>query len=108
MFRYSLILAYMFIFFQSEKFSFSLQKLDQDGNPQPVTSWMSLLRKNSSKFSFKQFIDHFYHPVVSMLGGQKEPKINEEIQRILHLSDLAKTGDWYLYQYQTKIKFYRC
>jgi hypothetical protein len=38
MFRYSSILAYMFIFFQEEKFSFSLQKLDQDGNPQPVTS----------------------------------------------------------------------
>jgi hypothetical protein len=38
MFRYSSILAYMFIFFQSDKFPFFLQKLDQDGNPQMVTS----------------------------------------------------------------------
>jgi hypothetical protein len=108
MFRYSSILAYMFIFFQAEKFSFSLQKLDQDGNPQPVTSWTSLLRKNSSEFSFKQFIDQFYHPVVSMLSGRKEPRINEEIQRILHLSDLAKIGDWYLYQDHTEIRVYGC
>jgi hypothetical protein len=71
MFRYSTILAYMFIFFQSDKFPFFLQKLDQDDNPQPVTSWTSLLRKNSSEFSFKQFIDQFYHPVVSMLSGQE-------------------------------------
>jgi hypothetical protein len=108
MFRYSSILAYMFLFFQSEKFSFFLQKLDKDGNPQPVTAWTSLLRKNSSEFSFKHFIDQFYHPVVSMLSGRKEPRINKEIQRILHLSDLAKTGDWYLYQDHTEIRVYGC
>jgi hypothetical protein len=108
MFRYSSILAYMFIFFQSEKFPFFMQKLDQDGKPKPVTSWTSLLRKNSSEFCFKQFIDQFYHPVVSMLSGWKEPRINEEIQRILHLSDLAKIGDWYLYKDHTEIRVYGC
>jgi hypothetical protein len=77
MFKYSSILAYMFIFFQAEKFPFSLQKLDQESNPQPVTSWTSLLRKNSFEFNFKQFIDHFYHPMVSMISGQTEPRINE-------------------------------
>jgi hypothetical protein len=98
----------MFLFFQAEKFSFSMQKLDQDDHPQVVTSWTSLPRKNSSEFSFKQFIDQFYHPVVSMLSGRKEPRINEEIQRLLHLSDLAKTGDWYLYQDHTEIRIYGC
>jgi hypothetical protein len=43
-----------------------------------------------------------------MLSGRPEPRINEEIQRILHLSDLAKTGDWYLYQNHTKIRVYGC
>jgi len=38
MFRYSSILAHMFQFFEVEKFSFPLQKLDQDGDPQPITS----------------------------------------------------------------------
>jgi hypothetical protein len=46
--------------------------------------------------------------VVSMLSGKPEPRINEEIQRILHLSDLEKTKDWYLYQNHTEIKIYGC
>jgi hypothetical protein len=29
-FRYSSVLVYMFLFFKVEKFSFTLQKLDQD------------------------------------------------------------------------------
>ena len=69
---------------------------------------MSIVRKNSYEFNFKQFIDQFYHPVVCMLSGRTKPRINEEIQRILHLSDLAKTGDWYLYQDHTEIRIYGC
>jgi hypothetical protein len=48
MFRYSSILAYMFLFFQADKFSFSMQKMDKDGRPQAVTMWTSLLRHNST------------------------------------------------------------
>ena len=33
MFRYSSILAYLFIFFQADKFGFSMQKMDGDGRP---------------------------------------------------------------------------
>jgi len=33
MFQYSSILSYMFLFFQSKKFSFLLQKLDIEGSP---------------------------------------------------------------------------
>jgi hypothetical protein len=108
MFRYSSVLVYLFLFFQADIFSCALQKLDQNGNPQSVTSWTSLVRKNSSEFSFKHFIDQFYHPVVCMLNNRMEPRINEEVQRILHLSDLAKIGDWYLYQNHTEIRVYGC
>jgi hypothetical protein len=93
MFGYSSILAYMFIYFQADKFSFSLQKMDADGRPQLVTAWTSLLKRNSAEYDFKAFIDQFYHLVVSMLSSRLEPQINEEFQRILHLSDNAKTGD---------------
>jgi len=93
MFQYSSILDHMFMFFQEDKFSFTMQKMDQDDKPQPATSWTSLLRRNSTEFNFKQFIDQFYHLVVSMLSGRKETRINEEIQIILHLSEFAKTGD---------------
>jgi hypothetical protein len=54
------------------------------------------------------FIDIFYHHVVSMLSGRHEPRINDEFQRILHLSDNTKTEDWYLYQNHTKIRVYGC
>jgi hypothetical protein len=108
MFQYSSILAYMFMFYQENKFSFLMQKMDKDGQLQVITLWMSLLRRNSTEFIFKQFIDLFYHPVVGMLSGRPEPRINEEIQRILHLSDLAKTRDWFLYQNHTEMRVYGC
>ena len=79
MFRYSSILAYMFMFYQADKFSYLMQKMHQDGKPQAVTLWNSLLRRNSMEFSFKQFIEMFYHLMVSMLSGRPKPKINEEI-----------------------------
>jgi hypothetical protein len=108
MFQYSSILAYMFMFYQINKFSFLMSKMDQDGKPQAVTLWTSLLRRNSTEFSFKQFIELFYHPVVSILNGRPEPRISEQIQRFLHLSNLAKTGDWFLYQNHTEIRVYGC
>jgi hypothetical protein len=82
--------------------------MDKDGRPQAVIVWTLLLRHNSIELSFKQFIEQFYHPVVSMLSGRPQPRINEEIQRILHLSDLAKMRDWYLYQDHTEIRVYVC
>ena len=51
-FKYSSILAYMFLYFQAEKFSFSMQKMDPDGKPQPVTAWTSLLKRNSAEYNF--------------------------------------------------------
>jgi hypothetical protein len=48
MFWYSSILAYLFIFFQADKIDFSIQKMDEDGRPQAVTAWTSLLKHNST------------------------------------------------------------
>ena len=53
--------------------------MDEDGKPQAVTVWTSLLKHNSTEYSFKAFIDQFYHPVVSMLSGMPEPQINDEV-----------------------------
>jgi hypothetical protein len=108
MFRYSSILAYMFLYFQADGFNFSMQKMDADGKPQPVTAWTSLLKYNSVEYDFTAFIDRFYHPVVSMLRGMPEPRINDEVQRILHLSDNVQTRDWYLCQNHTEIRIFGC
>jgi len=37
-----------------------------------------------------------------------EPRINEEVDIIIHLSYLAKTGDWYLYPNHSEIRVYGC
>jgi hypothetical protein len=79
MFCYSSILVYLFIFFQADKFVFSMQEMDGDGRPQAVTAWTFLLKHNSTDLSFKEFIDQFYHPVVSMLSGMPEPQINDKV-----------------------------
>jgi hypothetical protein len=108
MFRYSSVLVYLFPFFQSDRLSCGFQKLDQEGNPQSMTSWTSLVRKHSTDFNFKDFIDQFYHPVVCMLNNRIDTRINEQVQRFLHLSYLAKTRDWYLYHNHTEIRVYEC
>jgi hypothetical protein len=43
-----------------------------------------------------------------MMNKNTEPRINEEIHKVLHLSDQAKTTDWYLYQNHTEIRVYGC
>jgi hypothetical protein len=43
-----------------------------------------------------------------MLSGVPEPRVNEEVRRVLHLSESAKTGDWYLYQNHSEIRVYGC
>jgi hypothetical protein len=46
--------------------------------------------------------------VVGIFSGKPEPWINDEVQRVLHLSDNAKIGDWYLYQNHTEIRVFAC
>jgi len=43
-----------------------------------------------------------------MLSGMPEPWINDEVWRVLHLSDNAKTRDWYLYQKHSEIQVFGC
>jgi hypothetical protein len=97
MFWYSSILAYMFMFYQADTFSFLMQKMEKDEKPQAVTLWTSMLKRNSTEFSFKQYIDFFYHLVAGLLSGIPKLRINKDIQRVPHLSDLAKTRYWFLY-----------
>jgi hypothetical protein len=82
--------------------------MDGDGRPQAVIAWTSFLKVNSTQFSFKEFIDQFYDPVVSILSDRPEPWINDEVQRVLHLLNHTNMGDWYLYQNHTEIRVYEC
>ena len=98
----------MFLYFQYERFAVSLQKLDTEGNPQSVVFWTSLTMKDSTDFTYKDFTDSFIDPVFNMLSSSNEPRINEEIKKVLQLSEHSGTGDWYLYQNHTEIRVYGC
>ena len=47
-FRYTSFLFHMFLYFQSDNFSFTLQNLDIEGNPLSVIFWTPFLKKQST------------------------------------------------------------
>ena len=96
-FKYSFVLFHMFLYFQAEILVISLQKLDVEGNPQSVIFWTSLIRKDSMKFTYTNFIDLFIYPIVNMLNNIIQPRVGDEIKKVLQLSEHSTTGDWYLY-----------
>lgn len=87
MFKYASVLAYMFLFYQKDKFPITLHKQDFQGINQSVIQWTSLIRKNSTEFKFANFIDNFVHTVAGLLSNQSEPRISSKIKRVLHLSE---------------------
>lgn len=66
-FKYFVILFHMFIFQQGDRFPIALHKHDDQQENQAVTQWTSLIRKNSTEFTFLDFIDCFIHPVAQLL-----------------------------------------
>lgn len=107
-FKYFLVLYHLFLYYQADKFPFTLQKLDTKGHPRSVIFWTSLIHKYDSPYPYTNFIDFFIHPVVTMLLGSPPPRNNLDIRRILQLSKQLKVGDWYLYQNHTEIRIYWC
>ena len=105
-FKYSSYLLHLFLFFQEENFPVALYKMGVEGKPLSVIFWTSLLRKNNSEYSYKDFNDLFIKPAMSFLKKAEPPRINEEIKRISHLSENCKIGDWYLYKNHTEIRVY--
>jgi hypothetical protein len=90
MFKYSSILAYMFIYFQADRFNFSMQKMDTDGRPQPITAWTSLLKHNSVEYDFKAFIDQFYQTLTSSTYAQFQKQSSTAQHRLLSAFDTEK------------------
>jgi len=52
-----------------------------------------MARTTSTTSSFAEFIDAFIHPLAQLLNNQTEPRIGDEIKRILYLSEQTKTDD---------------
>jgi len=102
-FKYSSFLYHLFLYFQSDKFPFTLQMLHTKGQPISVIFWTLLIHKYHSPYSYT---DLFVHPIMTMLIGSPPPRINLYIKRILQLSKQSKVGDCYLYQNHIEIRIY--
>ena len=96
----------MFLYFQEDNFPVALQKLDIEGNPLSVIFWTSLIRKESTEFTYAEFSDSFIHPLIKILTNTEKPRISDQIKKILQLSKQTKTGDWYLYEKHTEIRVF--
>jgi len=98
----------MFVYFHADKFQFLVRKMNEEGEPQPLIFWTTLVMKGPKHFSYKTLVEMFVHPAISLLSGTAKPRINEEIRRIMQLSDQSRICDCYLYQNYTKIRVYGC
>lgn len=108
-FKYSSVLYHLFLYYQTDKFPFSIQNLDRRGNPRSVILWTSIFHYSpSSPHPYIDFIDKFLHSVTTMLIGSPPSRISDDIKRILQLSKQYKVGDWYLCQNHTEIRIYGC
>ena len=83
----------MFLYYQVDKFPVSIQKLDTKGKEISMVYWIPLVQKFSIVFTYKDFIDSFVYPVMNMLTGNTQPRINQEIKRVLQLEKNNKVGD---------------
>ena len=68
-------------------FRLSMKKLSEEGEPQSVIFSTTLVMKDQKRFTYKTFVEMFFHPAMSLLSGIAEPIINEEIKRIMQLTD---------------------
>lgn len=106
-FKYSTFIYHPILYYQSEKFPFSINKLDTKGNPKSAIFWTSIFHHSfSCPYSYNEFIDQFVHPVTTILTGNPPTRISDEIKRILQLSKQYKVSDWYMYKNNTKIRIY--
>ena len=94
--------------FLSNKFAIKLQKINVEGNPQLVIFWTPIITKDSTQSTYTEFIDSFIHLIVNILSSSSEPRVNEEIKKVLQLSEHSRIGDWFLYQNHTEIRVYGC
>ena len=77
-----------------------------EGQPLSVVFCTSLLRKEGSQHNYKYFSDLFIRPAMNLLHKLEQPRVSEEMKRILQLSEQSKVGDWYLYEKHTELRIF--
>ena len=62
--------------------------------------------KERKEYTYKQFTEMFVHPAIGLMNNIIEPRISEEIKRVLQQSNQVQTGDWYLYKNYIEIRIF--
>ena len=108
-FKYTSYIYHLLVFNQPDSFSFTLKKLDAQGNRRSVVFWSSLFHHVSySPYSYCEFIDLFIYPAMSLVLSFPPPRLTDEMQKILQLSKSYSIRDSYFYQDHTVIRIYGC
>ena len=81
--KYSSVLYHLILYFPSNKFPFTLQKLDTRGQPRSVIFSTPLFHEYRSPYTYTDFIDSFVYPIMTMLTGNPPPRTSPEIKRVL-------------------------
>lgn len=83
--KYFIIMYHLFLYYQIDKFPFSVHNTDTKGDPRSVIFWIPIFHSYSpsSPYSYRDFIDQFVHPINTMLIGNSPARINDDIKRIL-------------------------
>ena len=87
----------MFFYYQIEKFPVSIQKLETKGKDGSVVYWTLLFQKFFTTFTYKDFIVSCVYPIMNLLTSNTQPRISQDIKRVLQLEKNNKVGDWYLF-----------
>ena len=64
-----------------------MSKLNEEGEPQSVIFWTTLVMKDKKDFTYKAIVEMFVHPAMSLLSGTAKPRISEDIKRIMELTE---------------------
>jgi len=68
-YKYSSMIIHMFLFQRGDLLPIQLEKQDDQGMDQPVIHWKNLIRENSTKYTYLDFIDLSIHPVLQLINS---------------------------------------
>jgi len=93
-FKYSIFIYHLILFYQSDNFPFPVLKLDTRENPRFVIFFSAAFHDSfETPYSYNELIDLFFHRATTLLTWISPPRISGDIKKTLQLSKQYKLGD---------------
>lgn len=108
-FKYTTFIYHLMLYYQSDNFSFPINKLDTKGNPRSIIFWSPIFHNTiESPYTYSELIDLFVYLATTLLTRVSPPRINGDMKKTLQRSKQYRIGDWHLYKNHTEIGIYGC